>query len=93
MNLPPPLPEHPELPGRAPLPPSPFVLLDTITVEQAAAALSRLEGWLRSADPAATAACAHACSFGEDDAVSVAGWVGTLADRLRSRAEEATSWS
>jgi hypothetical protein len=87
------IPEHPELPGRAPLPASPFVLVDTLTVEQAAAALSRLESWLVGGDPAAATACAHTCSAGEDDAVAVACWVGTLADRLRNRAEEARSWS
>jgi hypothetical protein len=86
-------PEHPELPGPSPLPASPFVLLDTVTVAQAAAALARLEVWLLRGNPAATAAYAHACSGGEDDPVAVAGWVGTLADRLRSRAEETTSWS
>jgi hypothetical protein len=88
-----PEPNNPELPGPAPLPASPFVLVDTLTVEQAATALTRLELWLLSGDPAATAACAHACSHGEDDAVAIAGWVGTLADRLRSRAEEVRSWS
>lgn len=86
-------PEHPELPGPSPLPASPFVLLDTLTVQQAATALTRLELWLVGGDPAATAACAHACSFGEDDAVAVASWVGTLADRLRNRIEEVNSWS
>ena len=89
----PPQPEHPELPGPVPLPASPFVLLDTLTVEQAAAALARLELWLLRGDPAATGACTHACSGGEDDAVAVAGWVGTLADRLRTRAQQARSWS
>jgi hypothetical protein len=86
-------PEHPELPGPSPLPASPFVLLDTVTVAQAATALACLELWLLGGDRAATAACAHACSHGEDDAVAVASWVGTLADRLRNRVDEVTSWS
>ena len=86
-------PEYSELPGPSPLPASPFVLLDTVTVSQSAAALARLEVWLLRGDPAATAACAHTCSGGEDDAVAVAAWVGTLADRLRTRAEETMSWS
>jgi hypothetical protein len=86
-------PEHPELPPPAPLPASPFVLVDTTTVSQAAAALARLELWLVGGDPGATAACAHACSHGEDDAVAVASWVGTLADLLRNRIEEVNSWS
>jgi hypothetical protein len=84
---------NPELPGRARLPASPFVLLDTLTVEQAATALTRLELWLVGGAPAATADCARACSHGEDDAVAVASWVGTLADRLRNQAEEVKSWS
>lgn len=67
------------------------MLLDTVTVSQAAAALARLEVWLLRG--AATAACAHTFSDGEDDAVAVASWVGTLADRLRTRAEETMSWS
>jgi hypothetical protein len=71
------------------------VLLDTVTVSHAAAALACLELWLVGGDPAATAACAHACSGGQDDAVAVAvaSWVGTLADRLRNRVEEIRSWS
>lgn len=86
-------PEHPEWPGSAPLPVSPFVLLDTTTVSQAAAALARLEQWLHQGDLAAVDACAHACSNGEDDADAVASWVGTLADLLRHRIEETRSWS
>jgi len=75
------------------LPPSPWILADTTTIEQAAAALAGLEAWLSSADPAATAQCAHALSGGEDDPVGVARWVGTLADRLRHHLQEASSWS
>jgi hypothetical protein len=74
------------------LPPAPWILLDRTTVEQATAALAQLEQWLTGGDPAATADCAHACSAGEDDAVAVARWVGTLADRLHTRIEEASSW-
>lgn len=86
-------PHHPELPGPAPLPVSPFVLLDTTTVAQAATALARLEQWLHVGDPGPVEACAHACSNGEDDADAVASWVGTLADLLRNRIEETQSWS
>ncbi len=68
-------------------------MLDTFTAAQAATALSRVESWLLRGDPAATADCAHACSDGEDDAAAIASWVGTLADRLRNRVEEVTSWS
>jgi hypothetical protein len=93
MNPPQPRPEHPELPGRAPLPASPFVLLDTTPVSQAAAALARFEQWLHVGDPGAVEACAHTCSNGEDDADAVASWVGTLADLLRNRIEETQSWS
>jgi hypothetical protein len=88
MNTPDPTPSDP-----ADLPPAPWILLDRTTVEQAAAALARLEGWLTGGDPSATADCAHACSSGEDDAVAVARWVGTLADLLRHRVEEVSSWS
>lgn len=84
---------NPELPPTAGLPSSPFVLIDTALVEDAAAALSRLEGWLLEGKPAAVAACARACSFGEDDAVAVAAWVGTLAAVLTRRIEEVSSWS
>jgi hypothetical protein len=69
------------------------VLVDTTTIEQAAAALAGLEAWLLSGDPAATAKAAHALSGGEDDPVAVARWAGTLADHLRHRAEEASTWS
>jgi len=86
-------PEHPELPPPSSLPTSPFVLVDTFTAAQAATALTRIEAWLLTGDPAATADCAHACSGGEDDAAAIASWVGTLADRLRHRVEEVNSWS
>lgn len=84
---------NPELPPTDGLPSSPFVLIDTTLVADAAAALSRIEGWLLEGKPGAVAACAHACSFGEEDAVAVAAWVGTLADLLTRRIEEVTSWS
>ena len=74
-------------------PPSPWVLVDTTMIEQSAAALARLEAWLLSGEPAATAQAATALSGGEDDAAGVARWVGTLADHLRQRAEEVSSWS
>lgn len=75
-------------------PPAPWILLDRTTVDQAAAALAQLEGWLTSGDSASAAAsCAHTLSCGEDDPVGVARWVGTLADRLHTRIEEADSWS
>ncbi|MGH8921039.1 MAG: hypothetical protein ACRD0H_22355 [Actinomycetes bacterium] len=85
----------PATPGPAPtgLPPTPWILLDRVTAEQAAAVLDRLEQWLAGAGPAATEACAHACSHGEADAFEVAAWVGTLANRLRDRIEEVDSWS
>lgn len=75
------------------LPPAPWILLDRTTVDQAAAALAQLEGWLTSGDSAAAASCAHTLSCGEDGPVGVARWVGTLADRLHTRIEEADSWS
>ncbi|MBV9313884.1 MAG: hypothetical protein JO100_09100 [Pseudonocardia sp.] len=79
-------------PGPSSLPPSPWVLVDTTTVDQAADALARLETWLTSGDPAATAAAAHTLSGGEDDPAGVARWVGTLAEHLPQLAEEVTSW-
>ncbi len=80
-------------PGPSSLPPSPWILADTTTIDQATAALARLGAWLTSAESAATAQCAHALSGGEDDPVGVARWVGTLADRLRHHLQEASSWS
>ena len=80
-------------PASAGPPPAPWILLDRTTVDQAATALARLKRWLTSAVPAATADCAHALSCGEDDPVGVARWVGTLADLLRRRIEEANTWS
>ena len=87
------------IPGPAPCPaspsppPAPWILLDRTTADHAAAALARLEQWLASAAPVATADCAHALSLGEDDPVGVARWVGAQADRLHTRLEEADSWS
>lgn len=80
-------------PSPSSLPPSPWVLVDTTTIDQAAAALGRLEAWLTGGDPAATAQAAHACSAGQDDAIAVARWVGTLAELLRHRIQEVDSWS
>ncbi|MGH3688505.1 MAG: hypothetical protein ACREWG_13165 [Gammaproteobacteria bacterium] len=74
-------------------PGSPWILLDRTTAEQAAAMLDRLEEWLAGADPAATEACAHACSHGQADAFEVAAWVGTRTAHLRDRIEEVDSWS
>jgi hypothetical protein len=77
----------------APLPVSPWILLDRTTATQAASVLDRLEQWLAGAgEPAAVEACARACSLEEDDAFSVAAWVGALASRLEHRIEETDSW-
>src|SRR5262249_31167964 len=78
----------------APDPPlAPWILLDSTTVDHAAAVLERLEAWLLGGELDAATACAHALSRGEDDPIAVAGWVGTLAEHLRQRAQEANSWS
>jgi hypothetical protein len=78
----------------APLPPAPWILLDRTTAIQAATVLDRLEQWLAGAgEPAAVEACAAACSLEEDDAFSIAAWLGALASRLQRRIEEADSWS
>jgi hypothetical protein len=75
------------------LPASPWILLDRTTATQAATVLDRLEQWLAgSGTPAAVAACAAACSLEEDDAFSVAAWVGALAARLEHRITETDSW-
>lgn len=80
--------------GPTPLPPAPWILLDRTTAVQAATVLDRLEQWLAGAgEPAAAQACAAACSLEEDDAFSVAAWLGALASRLERRIEEADSWS
>jgi hypothetical protein len=75
------------------LPPSPWILVDRTTIEQTAAVLGLLETWLTEGDPDATAACADACSAGEEDAIGVARWVATLAARLGDRLKEVDSWS
>jgi hypothetical protein len=78
----------------APLPASPWILLDRTTATQTAAVLDRLEQWLAgSGDPAAVEACAAACSLEEDDAIGVSAWLEALAARLEHRIEEADSWS
>jgi hypothetical protein len=80
--------------GSTPLPASPWILLDRTTATQAALVLDRLEQWLAGAgEVSAVEACARACSLEEDDAVSVAAWVGALAARLDRRIEETDRWS
>ena len=80
--------------GSTPLPVSPWILLDRTTATQAATVLDRLEQWLAGAgESAAVQACARACSLEEDDASSVAAWVGALASRLERRIEESDRWS
>ena len=80
--------------GPTPLPPAPWILLDRTTATQAATVLDRLEQWLAGGGtPDAVEACAQACSLEEDDAFSVAAWLGALAARLERRIEESDSWS
>jgi hypothetical protein len=56
--------------------------------------LDRLEQWLAGGGaPEAVASCAAACSREEDDAFTVAAWLGALAARLEHRIEESDSWS
>ena len=84
----------PSSPARSSLPPAPWILLDRTTATQAATVLDRLEQWLAgAAAPDAAASCAAACSLEEDDAFSVAAWLGALAARLEHRIEESDSWS
>lgn len=79
--------------GSASLPASPWILLDRTTATQAATVLDRLEQWLAGAgDATAVDACAAACSLEEDDAFSVAAWVGALAARLEHRIAETDTW-
>jgi hypothetical protein len=76
------------------LPPAPWILLDRTTATQAATVLDRLEQWLAgAAAPDAAASVAAACSLEQDDAFSVAAWLGALASRLENRIAEADSWS
>jgi hypothetical protein len=80
--------------GATPLPVSPWILLDRTTATQAATVLDRLEQWLAGGGtPEAVAACAAACSLEEDDAFSVAAWLGALASRLEHRIQETDRWS
>jgi hypothetical protein len=72
---------------------APWILLEHTTVDQTATALERLEAWLLGGELDAATDCAHTLSRGEDDPTGVARWVGTLAEHLRHRAEEANSWS
>lgn len=56
--------------------------------------LDRLETWLAGAGTLEqVSACAAACSLEEDDAISVAAWVGALAARLDRRITETDQWS
>jgi hypothetical protein len=78
-------------PGDSPNTPprSPWVLLDDLTVDQAADLLERLAAWLASPGTTATAICARALSLGEtDDPAAIASWADALAARLRHRAED-----
>jgi hypothetical protein len=80
-------------PSPSSLPPAPWILLDRTTAIQTATVLDRLEQWLAGAgEPAAVQACAAACSLEEDDAFSVAAWLGALAARLERRIAETDSW-
>lgn len=81
-------------PSPAQLPVAPWIVLDRSTATQTAAVLDRLKQWLAGAgEPGAVAACAAACSLEQDDAFTVAAWLGALATRLVHRIEEADTWS
>jgi hypothetical protein len=72
-------------PGHEP-PPAPWVLVDDLTIDQAAGLLEQLTSWLTGPDTSAAASCARALSAGEtDDPVSIASWADALAARLRQR--------
>jgi hypothetical protein len=75
---------------QAPGPPrSPWILIDDLTVEHAAAVLERLTDWLTAAQTSGAADCAHALSLGEtSDTTTIASWTEALAARLRHRAEQ-----
>jgi hypothetical protein len=67
-------------------PPAPWVLVDDLTIDQAAGLLEWLTSWLTGPDTSAAASCARALSLGEtDDPVSIASWADALAARLRQR--------
>jgi hypothetical protein len=67
-------------------PAAPWVLVDDLTIDQAAGLLERLTSWLTGPDTGAAARCARALSLSEtDDPVSVASWTDALAARLRQR--------
>ena len=88
-----PAPSGPASSGSAGLPPAPWILLDRTTATQAATVLDRIAQWLAGAgEPAAVAACAAACSLGEDDEISVAAWLDALSARLTHRIEETATW-
>ena len=68
---------------------SPWVLLDDLTLDQAATVLERLTSWLSGPDTTAAGRCAHALSLGEtSDPASIASWTDTIAARLRHRAQD-----
>ena len=75
------------------LPLAPWILVERTTLDQTATALERLEAWLLGGELDPATDCAHTLSRGEDDPTGVARWVGTLASQLRTRIEEASSWS
>ncbi len=80
--------QRPVQPADGPLPPSPWVLVDDVTLAQSAALLERLVTWLGSGQPDHTAGCADALSLGEsDDPVGVASWADALTARLRRCAD------
>lgn len=63
---------------------SPWVLVDDLTVDQAADLLERLVHWLDGPDTEATSRCARALSHGEsDDPETISGWADAVAARLR----------
>jgi hypothetical protein len=68
---------------------SPWILVDDLAVDHTAALLERLVHWLDGPDAEAVSHCARALSLGEtDDPISISGWAGTLAARLRHLAEQ-----
>ena len=75
------------------LPRAPWILVERTTLDQTATSLERLEAWLLGGELDAATDCAHTLSRGQDDPTGLARWVGTLARQLRTRIEEASSWS
>jgi hypothetical protein len=67
---------------------SPWMLVDDLTVDQAAVLLERLIHWLDGPDAEAASRCARALSLGEsDDPETISSWADALAARLRRCAE------